>query len=60
MWNSEPYIIIEENSRQKVEELMSGTFHEIKDKLTIITTNQVEDFYSILRKSTEARTKLGL
>jgi len=60
MWNSEPYIIIEESSRKKVEELMSGTFHEIKDKLTIITTNQVEDFYSILRRSTEARAKLGL
>jgi len=39
---------------------MSGTFHEVKDKLTIITTNQVEDFYVIFKKSTEARTKLGL
>jgi len=60
MWNSEPYIIIEENSRQKVEELLNGTFHEIKDKLTVITTDQIEDFYSILKESVEAKIKLNL
>ncbi len=34
---------------------MSGTFHEIKDKLTVILTSEIEEFYRIKI----AKAKLG-
>jgi len=55
LWNSNLYIVIEDKDRNKVSTLLSGTFHEIKDKLTVILASEIEEFYKI--KITEA--KLG-
>lgn len=55
LWNSNLYIVIEDKDRNKVSILLSGTFHEIKDKLTVILASEIEEFYKI--KITEA--KLG-
>lgn len=60
LWNSEPYLIIREKDRRKAEELLSGTFHEIRDIVKIITTNKVEKFYSFLKESSRLKKDLGL
>ena len=53
LWNSNLYIIINNKDSGKVQTLLSGTFHEISDKLTVILATEIEEFYEI--KIIEAR-----
>jgi predicted RNA-binding protein len=55
LWNSNLYVVIEDKDRPKVDNLLSGTFHEIRDKLTVILISEIEEFYKI--KVTEAKLK---
>ena len=60
LWNSELFLIIGPGQKQKVDELLSGTFHEISGVIKIITTDKIEKFYSILKESTDFKKELGL
>ena len=60
LWNSEPFLIIEPQQRQKAEELLSGTFHEIQKVLKIITTDKVEELYNYLISSRKLKEEFGL
>lgn len=55
LWNSNLYIVIEDEDRLEVNNLLSGTFHEIRDKLTVILYSEIEEFYRI--KVNEAKLK---
>ena len=60
LWNSNIYIVIEDKDQPKVESLLSGTFHEIKDKLTVILTSDIEEFYRIKIAEAKLGEKLKL
>jgi predicted RNA-binding protein len=60
LWNSELFLIIEPSQRQKVNDLLSGTFHEIAGAIKVITTDRIEKFYSILKESSDFKKELGL
>lgn len=60
LWNSEPYIIVDNESSIKVEELLSGTFHEIKQHIHVIHTDKVEEFYESLSKQIGLKKTFGL
>ena len=55
MWNSNLYLIIEEKDREKARTLLSGTFHEIKERITVILSVDIEEFYKT--KVNEAKLK---
>jgi len=48
LWNSEPFLIVDEKSKRKVNELLSGTFHELSPHVRVIPLGQVEELYSSL------------
>jgi predicted RNA-binding protein len=60
LWNSEPFLIIEPQQKQKAEELLSGTFHEIQKVLKIITIDKVEELYDYLISSRKLKEEFGL
>jgi len=60
LWNSNLYIIIENKDLSKVQTLLSGTFHEIKDKLTVILTSDMIEFYKIKIAEAKLGEKLKL
>lgn len=60
LWNSEPFIIVDKESLPKVEELLSGTFHELKPDIHIITTDKVQELYESLKKESLLRKNFGL
>ena len=60
MWNSELFIIIRNEDRLKVEELLSGTFHEIKDKINIVSVEKVERLYELQLKDKNLKAEIGL
>ena len=60
LWNSDPFIIVEQNSLSKVEELLSGTFHELRPYIKVISTNKVELLYESLIGESNLKKDFGL
>lgn len=60
LWNSEPFLIIDPKHKQKVDELLSGTFHEMSGVIKIVTIDKVEELYNHLISQRELLGQLGL
>jgi len=60
IWNSNLFLIIEKEKIQEVEKLLSGTFHEIKDKIRIINIEDAKELYQSKNKVKELEKKLGI
>jgi predicted RNA-binding protein len=60
LWNSEPFIIVDKGSLGKVDELLSGTFHELKEHIHVVSTDKVEELYASLTKQKSLREAFGL
>ncbi len=60
LWNSNIYIVIDEKHREKCEELLSGTFHEITNVVKIININQINELYILQVDDVKLRKQLGL
>lgn len=60
LWNSEPFLIIKKEDKSKVDELLSGTFHEVADIIKVITTNKIEELYDHLLSKKTLKEELGL
>lgn len=60
LWNSRIYLVMERRWDARVEELLSGTFHEIKDYLRKIFLDDVEQLTEALKRLRSIEEKLGL
>jgi hypothetical protein len=60
IWNSNVFLIIEKERIQEVEKLLSGTFHEIRDKIRIINIEDAKELYQSKNKVKELEKKLGI
>lgn len=60
LWNSEPFIIVDQGSLSKVEELLSGTFHELSPHIKVISTDKVEKLYESLTGESNLKKDFGL
>lgn len=60
LWNSHIYIVASENDRNKAENLLSGTFHEIDDRINFIELEQVEELYKKKKSYLDFEKKLGI
>jgi hypothetical protein len=59
-WNSEIFLIIRESDHEKVNTLLRGTFHEIKDIVKIITVEKIKRWFEIQKMDIELRLEMGL
>lgn len=60
LWNSEPFLIVDPDQKQKIDELLSGTFHEMAGVIKIVTLDKVEELYTHLVSHRELLKQLGL
>lgn len=60
IWNSNIFIVTEEKYRDKIEELLAGTFHEIRNIINIVNLQQIEHLYSLQTKDVTLRREMGL
>lgn len=60
LWNSDPFIIVEQSSLSKVEELLSGTFHELRPYIKVISTDKVEKLFESLTGEANLKKDFGL
>lgn len=60
LWNSEPFLIIDEKSRRKAKELLSGTFHELEPYVKLIPLDKVDQLYKALTGEKSLKEEFGL
>jgi hypothetical protein len=60
LWNSNIFLIVSKNDLGKVESLLSGTFHEVKEKVKIITPQKVSELYKQKRRWVDIEKEIGL
>lgn len=60
LWNSNIFLVAREEDMQKVEDLLNGTFHEIKGKIKKITPLTIHELYERKSKWIELEKEIGL
>lgn len=60
LWNSEPFLIIDEESKRKADELLSGTFHELEPYVKVIPLDKVNQLYKALTGEKGLKEEFGL
>lgn len=60
LWNSNIFLITENEYAPKTRTLLSGTFHEIKDKIQIIDLEKAKELYQSKNKVRELERELGI
>lgn len=60
LWNSNLFIIIKPDDKNKVVELLSGTFHEIRNKVNIVTVDKIKRLYELQIEDVRLREEIGL
>lgn len=60
IWNSNIFLIVHQKDLGKVDALLSGTFHEIKEKIKTITPQTVLELYQQKRKWIHLEKEIGL
>lgn len=60
LWNSHIYIVAADSDRNKVSNLLSGTFHEIDHRINFIELNQVDELYEKKRAYMDFEKDLGI
>ena len=60
LWNSHIYIVATEKERSRVGSLLSGTFHEIDDRIKFIELQQIEELYKRKKSYLDFEKELGI
>lgn len=60
LWNSRIFIVASQADSNKIEDLLSGSFHEIKDRLRFIDLENIKELYERKRGFLELEKKLGI
>jgi len=60
LWNSHIFIVAPQTERNKVEGLLSGTFHEINKRIKFIELEKVEELYKRKRAYLDFEKELGI
>lgn len=60
LWNSHIFIVATESERDKVNSLLSGTFHEINNRIEFIELKQVEELYKRKKSYKDFEKELGI
>lgn len=60
IWNSNIFLVIREEDKNKVEQLIGGTFHEIRERLKIITVSKMKKIYELQMEDHKLKREVGL
>lgn len=60
LWNSNIFLVGKEEHRRPVNELLTGTFHEVQHRLRFLELAQVEELYQRKRAYRELENQLGI
>ncbi len=60
LWNSRIFLVAAASERTKFESLMSGTFHEVRERLQFIEIPKLEELYSRKKAYRQLEDELGI
>lgn len=60
IWNSNVFIISEEKDIQKINQLLGGTFHEISERVKVLTVEKIKNVHEIQIKDNKLKKEIGL
>ncbi|MEM2261657.1 MAG: hypothetical protein QXK24_04320, partial [Ignisphaera sp.] len=60
LWNSNIFLITTKNDMTKVQDLLSGTFHEIKKKIQIIEVEKIDELFKLKKAYKDLERQLGI
>ena len=60
LWNSNIFLITIKDDIGKAQQLLSGTFHEIRDKIRVIETEKIKILYQKKKEYKDFESQLGL
>ncbi|MEM3011460.1 MAG: hypothetical protein QXE76_06580 [Candidatus Bathyarchaeia archaeon] len=60
LWNSNIFLVVTQEDKEKAKSLLTGTFHEILDKIKIIETKQIEELFERKRAYRDLEVELGI
>lgn len=60
LWNSHIFLVANPQEKPKVEQLLSGTFHEIREELRFITLGEVQELYERKRGYKDLELRMGI
>lgn len=60
LWNSHIFIVAPESERRKVNNLLSGAFHEIGSRINFIELEQVDELYQRKKNYKDFERELGI
>jgi len=60
LWNSHIFLITSAEKIAEIELLLSGTFHEISDKIKILKIEDIQRLYSLKKQYKDFEKKLGI
>jgi predicted RNA-binding protein len=59
IWNSNIFLITTKDNLEKAQKLLSGSFHEIKNHIRILTVEKINEVYELQIKDNELKKELG-
>ena len=60
LWNSHIYLVASHKDQEKVNQLLSGSFHEIRDRMNFIDCEKATQLYELKRNYRELERELGI
>jgi len=60
LWNSNIFLIVTEKDVVKAHEFLTGTFHEIRDKIQIIEVEKINELFKRKKAYRDFETQLGI
>jgi len=60
LWNSHIFIVASDTEHNKVKSLLSGTFHEIRNRVKFIELGKVEELYNRKKAYVDFERELGI
>src|SRR3990172_3780838 len=60
IWNSNIYLVLLDTDKKQLDELLSGTFHEIQDKLRVVDNATVRRLANLKKEIRDIESRLGI
>jgi predicted RNA-binding protein len=60
IWNSNIYLVLLDAGKKQLEELLSGTFHEIRDKVRLVDETTIKRLLNLKKEIRDIESRLGI
>ncbi len=60
IWNSNIYVVLLDADKKRLDELLSGTFHEIRDKVRVVNESTVRRLMNLKKEIRDIESRLGI